>query len=103
MLLLPDIPTATPFEAEVTSPLNDNVILPAPVAVHVVWNVLLVSIASSVAFALLIEQLPTGPLAFTCTFQAAAEETYTVTVNVSSTYTLPLFTDKFAEAARAFE
>ena len=84
-VLLPEIPTALPSDADVTSPLKVIVIVPSPVAVHVALNDLLVSIASAVASAWLIEHPLTGPLAVTWTFHAAEELILAVTVKESPT------------------
>ena len=98
-LLLPDTGTALPSEADVTSPLNLITIVPSPVAVHDALNDLFVSSASSDASALCIVHPLTGPLAVTCTFQAADEVTYNDTVKLSPTYTFPELTDMLLDAA----
>ena len=49
--LLPEILTALPSAADVTSPLNTIVIVPSPVAVQLALNDLFVSFASEVASA----------------------------------------------------
>ena len=83
--LLPYNATALPSTADVTSPFNLIVIIPSEVAVHVALNVLFVSIASAVASAWFIIHPVTGPNTDVCTFQAAAEKTFTDTVKLSPT------------------
>ena len=49
--LLPEIFTAFPSDADVTSPLNETVTVPSPVVTQLAVNVLFVSVASAVASA----------------------------------------------------